>query len=172
LRHGHPSSKPGRGPSAETIAAMTVQQLWDSLGVRISGPDAARGTWVIDATIRTPSSSRGSTPQNIVRRDATGDAAEQNSPKEPLASTERWIVGMSNGALWTSREPASLEHHRGRIIRLSADHHGLGAFVFGARSLDELEADGSVTVTEGRDHLVSLIDHLDRFTLMFPIVTP
>lgn len=51
-------------------------------------------------------------------------------------------------------------------------HAGVAALVFGARELAEVEADGSVTVTGDRDSLLALLAVLDRFSLMFPIVTP
>lgn len=182
LRHGHPSSNPGRGPSAETIAAMTVQQLWDSLGVRIDGPAAADRSWLIDAIItgsERPRSADGDGPHpgpvgvvtdddtvdgNVVSGDGRGDDGRGGE------AGERWIVGVSNGALWTSRDPAAARHDD--RIELRTDHTSLGALVFGARPLDELEADGSVVVDNGRDDLLELIDVLDRFSLMFPIVTP
>jgi len=138
LRHGHPASRPGRGPAAETVAAMTVQQLWDSLGVRIDGPAAAADGWVLDATV----------------------------------DGEAWRVGVRNGALWTSQHRPDDGEDGGVDVVLRATHAGLGALVFGAEELADLEAAGSIEVTAGRDRLVALLGHLDRFRLMFPIVTP
>jgi alkyl sulfatase BDS1-like metallo-beta-lactamase superfamily hydrolase len=40
------------------------------------------------------------------------------------------------------------------------------------RELAELEADGDLNVTGDRDALLALLAVLDRFSLMFPIVTP
>ena len=51
LRHGHPGGTPGRGPAPETIAAMTTEQLFDSLGVRLDGPAAAADEWRLHVTV-------------------------------------------------------------------------------------------------------------------------
>lgn len=146
LRHGHPGGRPGHGPAAETIAAMTAQQLWDSLGVRIDGPAAATGRWIIEAMV------------------TDVDDADR-----------RWVVGVRNGALWTSRDPSAADRVRGTDvarIRVSVRHAALGALVFGSRELDELVDEGSLIVEDGEDALRELLRHLDRFTMMFPVVTP
>lgn len=143
LRHGQPPGRPGEGPAAEVIAAMTTLQLFDSLGVRIDGPAVAGDRWRLDVTVP----DRG----------------------------ERWSVGVRNGAIHTSPrsldDPAPDAADR-TVVAVEADHAALGALVFGARSLDDAVADGSVRVPQGREHLATLFEHLDRFVLMFPIVTP
>ena len=51
LRHGHLSSRPGSGPGADTVAAMTTELLLDYLGVRIDGLRAAERTWALDVVV-------------------------------------------------------------------------------------------------------------------------
>jgi alkyl sulfatase BDS1-like metallo-beta-lactamase superfamily hydrolase len=137
LRTGTLPSKPGHGPSPETIAAIETTLLIDALGIRIDGLRAAERSWVIDVT--------------ITDRD------------------ERVRFGVSNGAI----------HHlavRGDTadgdVVLRADHAAFGALIFGASGVDELVDAGTLEVSAGRDDLVALLDRCDRFSLMFPIVTP
>lgn len=85
---------------------------------------------------------------------------------------ETWLVTVTNGALHAVPTGPGPDGDAPEAVVITTDHQGLGALVFGARDLADLEAAGSVTVTAGRDHLVTLLGVLDRFTLMFPIVTP
>ena len=141
LRHGHPGSNPGHGPSPETVAAISPEQLVDAFGVRLDGLRAAERSWVVDVTI----TDRG----------------------------ERVRFGVSNGAVHhlpvagdVSLDPAA------GVVVLRADHAAFGALVFGAAEVDDLMAAGTLEVSAGRDDLVELLVVCDRFSLMFPIVTP
>lgn len=51
LRNGHPSSRPGSGPGADTVSAMTTDLLFQYLGIRIDGLRAAEKRWTIDVTV-------------------------------------------------------------------------------------------------------------------------
>jgi len=51
LRHGHPDLGRGSTVGRDTIAAMTTEQLFDLLGVRLNGLAAADRTWAIDVTV-------------------------------------------------------------------------------------------------------------------------
>lgn len=162
LRQGTPPTRPGSGPGADTVAAMTTEMLFDYLGVRINGLRAAERAWSLLVTV--------------------------------TDRQERWVVGVRRGALHARRlaggddadtggdAPGDADHAAsgsdapgdatagGVGVRIESTHAALAALVFASASLEELEADG-LTVT-GRADLVRLLDVLDRFTLMFPIVTP
>lgn len=146
LRHGHPPSRPGSGPSADTLSAMTTELVLDYLGIRIDGLRAAERTWALDLVVT--------------------DRAE------------RWRLGVERGALHAvlvDADTASAGDGRAAVeasLVVEGTHAGVAALVFGARELTEVEADGSVTVTGDRDSLLALLGVLDRFSLMFPIVTP
>ncbi len=86
---------------------------------------------------------------------------------------ERWRLGVVRGALHTvpvgtAASPAADEAE----VAIEATHAALAALVFAAQPLDVLEASGDLTVTGDRAALVALLDVLDTFSLMFPIVTP
>jgi alkyl sulfatase BDS1-like metallo-beta-lactamase superfamily hydrolase len=81
---------------------------------------------------------------------------------------ERWLVGVERGAV-----------HAGRVagepdapVRIVATHEALATLVFGAQTLAEIEATGALAVTGDRAALERLLRVVDRFTMMFPIVTP
>lgn len=82
--------------------------------------------------------------------------------------SERWLVGVERGALHAHRATSSAP----APVVVTATHAGLAALVFAARPLDDLEGDGMVTVAGDRNALVALLAVCDRFSLMFPIVTP
>lgn len=82
---------------------------------------------------------------------------------------ESWRVGVERGAI----------HHRLAVageppapVAVAATHASLAALVFALGTLDDLEAAGDLSVTGDRAALVSLLEVLDTFPLMFPIVTP
>nr|MBA3281054.1 MBL fold metallo-hydrolase [Acidimicrobiia bacterium] len=139
LRHGHPPSRPGSGPSADTVSAMTTELVLDYLGIRIDGLRAAERTWGLDVVVT--------------------DRAE------------RWRLGVERGALHAV--PVAAEQGADDIeLVVTGSHAAVAALIFGACELAELEADSDLNVTGDRDALLALLAVLDRFSLMFPIVTP
>ncbi len=86
---------------------------------------------------------------------------------------ERWRVGVVRGALHavalTDPEQATTPEPDATI---RATHAALAALVFGHDDLDALETGGALALEGDRPALVALLAVLDRFTLMFPIVTP
>ncbi len=140
LRHGHPSSRPGTGPGADTVAAMSTELLFDYLGVRIDGPAAAARSWSLAV--------------------------------EVTDRAEHWKVGVERGALHAAAVPAGGAAVGAAATTITATHASFAALVFGAGDLADLEAAGDLTVTDDREALVALLAVLDRFSLMFPIVTP
>ncbi|CAN5820147.1 alkyl sulfatase dimerization domain-containing protein [soil metagenome] len=140
LRHGHPTSRPGTGPGADTVAAMTTELLLDYLGVRIDGLAAAERRWSVDLVVT--------------------DRAE------------RWSVGVVRGALHATAVAGGDRKGPLAEVRVEITHPALGALVFGATPLHELEAAGDAVVTGDREALVAFLAGLDTFTLMFPIITP
>ena len=139
LRHGTLPSRPGTGPGADTVAAMTTEMLFDYLGIRIDGLRAAEGAWAFDVVV--------------------------------TDRQERWRVGVVRGALHAHPVGAPTDPTEAEV-QIEATHAGLAALVFAASSLEELEADATMTVSGDRSALVALLEVLDRFSLMFPIVTP
>lgn len=135
LRTGHPPSRPGSGPGADTVAAMTTAMVLDHLGIRLDGAAAAHRAWSLDVEV----TDRG----------------------------ERWHVGVERGAVHTSRRLTGDES-----VSIRATHAALAALVFGETGPGELDDAGDLEVTAGRGELDDLLEHLDRFHLMFPIVTP
>ena len=142
LRHGHLPSRPGTGPGADTVAAMTTGLLFDYLGIRIDGLRAAEHSWSIDVVV----TDRAERWRVGVERGAL-HAVDRSSGAGPVAGA-----------------PAA--------TTVTATHPALAALVFGAGELDELEAAGDLAVTGDRDALVALLGVLDQFSLFFPIVTP
>ncbi|QXC61778.1 MBL fold metallo-hydrolase [Aquihabitans sp. G128] len=139
LRHGHPTSRPGSGPGADTVAAMTTELLFDYLGIRIDGLRAAERSWHLDVVVTDRS--------------------------------ERWRLGVERGALHAVAVPA--EQVADDVgLEVAGPHAAVAALVFGSRPLADLEGDGDLVVTGDRDALLALLAVLDRFSLMFPIVTP
>ena len=84
--------------------------------------------------------------------------------------SEHWRIGVVRGAIHARRRVAA--DGMSAPTSIDATHHSLGALVFGAAELDDLEAGGALTVAGDRDALVALLANLDSFPLMFPIVTP
>jgi len=166
LRVGHPAGVGGSTVGRDTVAAMTNEMLLDYLGVRIDGLRAAARTWSIDVVIT--------------------DRAEH------------WHVGIERGALHATRiAPAGAGAGAGgglgaggggggsgdgsgggsgsgggAAVTIAATHAAFAGLVMGAAELAQLEADGSMSISGDRESIVALLAVLDRFTLMFPIVTP
>ncbi|MCU1499855.1 MAG: beta-lactamase domain protein [Acidimicrobiales bacterium] len=82
---------------------------------------------------------------------------------------ERWRLGVERGAL---HAVAVAGDDGGVDLVVRGDHAAVAALVFGARPLGDLEDDGALVVSGDRDSLLDLLAVLDRFSLMFPIVTP
>ena len=80
---------------------------------------------------------------------------------------EAWQVGIERGALHATRQRGSTEAD----VHLESTHAGLAALVRGSSTLDELEADRSLTVTADRAALIDLLACLDQFDMLFPIMT-
>jgi alkyl sulfatase BDS1-like metallo-beta-lactamase superfamily hydrolase len=81
---------------------------------------------------------------------------------------EVWCVGVSNGAL---------RHVEGRpsadpVATLSLDHLTLVALANGTATLDELLADGRLSVSGDLPAVEDLFTRFDTFSMGFPIVTP
>jgi alkyl sulfatase BDS1-like metallo-beta-lactamase superfamily hydrolase len=51
LRHGTLPSRPGGGPGADTVSAMSTDMLFQYLGIRLDGLRAAERTWTIDVIV-------------------------------------------------------------------------------------------------------------------------
>lgn len=85
---------------------------------------------------------------------------------------ERWRLGVERGALHATRAADGASASSGAEAVVEADHASLAALIFGATALDDLEAAGTLAVRGDRSAVVALLDVLDTFTLMFPIVTP
>jgi alkyl sulfatase BDS1-like metallo-beta-lactamase superfamily hydrolase len=82
---------------------------------------------------------------------------------------ERWRLGVERGALHAVPVAAG----DGELdLVVEGTHASVAALVFGAGALADLEADGHLVVTGDRESLLDLLAVLDRFSLMFPIVTP
>lgn len=77
--------------------------------------------------------------------------------------------GVSNGAVHDLQASGD---ERSADVVVRVDHADFGALVFGAAEMADLEAAASLEVVAGRDDLQDLLDRCDRFSLMFPIVTP
>ncbi|CAN5638383.1 alkyl sulfatase dimerization domain-containing protein [soil metagenome] len=85
--------------------------------------------------------------------------------------SERWRVGVERGALHATPVGAEQEDDDVELV-VAGPHAAIAALVFGSRTVAELEDEGSLVVTGDRDSLLGLGAVLDRFSLMFPIVTP
>jgi alkyl sulfatase BDS1-like metallo-beta-lactamase superfamily hydrolase len=85
---------------------------------------------------------------------------------------ERWSVGVVRGALHATAVAGGDRKGPLAEVRVEITHPALGALVFGATPLHELEAAGDAVVTGDREALVAFLAGLDTFTLMFPIITP
>ena len=83
-------------------------------------------------------------------------------------SAEVWAVGVERGALHATPERS---HGPDADVRLEATHVGLASLAHGSSTLDDLEADGAITVTGDRPALVELLACLDELEMMFPIMT-
>jgi alkyl sulfatase BDS1-like metallo-beta-lactamase superfamily hydrolase len=143
LRHGHPQLGIGSTAAPDTVAAMTTEMLLDYLGVRIDGLAAAVRIWAIDLT-----------------------ATDRD---------ERWRVGIERGALHAIRLETDPEGLPEVDVVLRADHAPLAQLLFSPEPVAELASlvdAGSVSVEGDRAALDAFLATLDRFTLMFPIVTP
>jgi alkyl sulfatase BDS1-like metallo-beta-lactamase superfamily hydrolase len=81
---------------------------------------------------------------------------------------ERWLVGVERGAVHAGRAAGEPD----APVGIAATHEALAALVFGAQTLTEVEGTGALTVTGDRAALEDLLRVVDRFTMMFPIVTP
>lgn len=85
---------------------------------------------------------------------------------------ERWAVGVERGALHAR---IKRETELDAPLAIAATHAAFAALVFGQateEALGTLEDDGDLVVDGDRASLVALLDVLDTFRLMFPIVTP
>lgn len=80
---------------------------------------------------------------------------------------ERWLVGMSNGAL---RYRADRSDSQSPTLRCSREV--LVALLFGDRTLGEAVANGDVSVDGELDDVAPFLDHLDLFPTNFPVVEP
>ncbi len=86
--------------------------------------------------------------------------------------TERWHVGIERGALHATPVPAASVGGFGPPLVVTGTHAGIAAVIFGSSSLEDLEGSGAVSVAGDRPAMVALLDVLDGFSMMFPIVTP
>lgn len=85
---------------------------------------------------------------------------------------ERWAVGVERGALHAR---IKRETEPDAPLAIAATHAAFAALVFGPATeaaLGTLEDDGDIVVDGDRASLIALLDVLDTFRLMFPIVTP
>lgn len=145
LRHGVPRSLPALGTAnPDVVAAMTTQMLLDYLAVRIDGPRAAgrRVVWDLDVA-------------------------------EPDGTVEPWTVVLERGVLHTvaGRRAGDLEGGPADV-HLTLPRAALGAIVVGAATVDDLVAQGTVTLAGDPAAVADLLDLCDTFDFWFDIVTP
>ncbi len=85
---------------------------------------------------------------------------------------ERWRVGIERGALHATALGGGSDPIDAVDVTFTLDHASLAALVMGATTIDALAEAGAIAVDGDASVLTGLVDVLDTFVLMFPIVTP
>ncbi len=139
LRNGTPVGLPTPAlASADVLAAMTVEMLFELMGVRLRGLEASAHS--LRFTVVVP------------ERD------------------ESWLLGVEHGALHHVRTVANRDADVDATV--TSTHAALAALARGSGALDELVADGSLTIDGDADAFARLVDLLDSFAFWFPIIEP
>ena len=86
--------------------------------------------------------------------------------------SERWRVGVERGAIHATRTADGVSATAASQATVEVTHAALAELVMGSATLEDLEGRGDVEVRGDRSALAGLLAVLDRFELMFPIVTP
>lgn len=143
---GAPAVPGGAPVVTDLLAALTVEQLFQSMAVRINGPRASGQRLLLRWEI-----------------EGTGSA-------EAPAATETWTLLLSNGALTPMPGEAPRREAPHATLRLT--RATLNAVLGGARTFVDEIAAGTVTLDGDPQALVTFGALLDKPDPAFPIVTP
>ncbi|MBM4791918.1 MBL fold metallo-hydrolase [Streptomyces sioyaensis] len=134
-------------PAPDLLAALTAEQIFQSMAVRLNGPRAG--------------------DRRLLLRWEIGSASDSN---DPAAAPEIWTLLLSNGALTPMPGDAPRGERPHATLRLARTT--LNAVLSGATTfLDEITA-GTVTVDGDAGALLAFNSLLDKPAWNFSIVTP
>ena len=142
LRNGPPPMSITTTASRDTVAAMTVEMLFDYLGVRIDGLVAAARTWSIDVLVTD-------------RDEHWRVGIERGALHARCVADGQEVAAAEVGITSAHADLASLLFSATPVEELAGLIDG-----------------GSLEVHGDRPALEQFLGTLDSFTLMFPIVTP
>lgn len=143
LRNGTLPSRPAR--RSGYLDAMTIDQLIDSLAVRLRSEDVGGVAIRVNLTV-----------------------VGAPTPAAAAPDGERWVLELSNRTL----HGIGGRHDPGADVSVVATKSALIALTADGADLDGLLADGDVSIDGDRSALETIIENLDTFMSMFAIVEP
>lgn len=134
-------------PAPDLLAALTAEQIFQSMAVRLNGPRAG--------------------DRRLLLRWEIGSASDGS---DPAAAPEIWTLLLSNGALTPMPGDAPRGERPHATLRLARTT--LNAILSGATTFPDQIAAGTVTLDGDAGALLTFNTLLDKPEWNFPIVTP